>query len=173
ARVDGRLAQLGDDLRLDRQMRHDIDVVVDRLTVQAKLRPRLAEAVDLALRMGRGTLVVAVEESGTTRDIVLSVDYACTPCGISFEPPSPQLFSFNSPQGMCRSCDGLGQQFSFDPELLVPDPSKSLKQGAIELIGAWKEIGRWRRHLLQGVADTLEREQAPPAGTMLETPPSD
>ncbi len=173
ARVDGRLAQLGDDLRLDRQMRHDIDVVVDRLTVQAKLRPRLAEAVDLALRMGRGTLVVAVEESGTTRDIVLSVDYACTPCGISFEPPSPQLFSFNSPQGMCRSCDGLGQQFSFDPELLVPDPSKSLKQGAIELIGAWKEIGRWRRHILQGVADTIEREQGLPAGTMLETPWSD
>src|SRR5439155_21274915 len=71
-------------------------------------------------------------------DIVLSSHFACTDCGISFDEPSPQLFSFNSPQGMCLTCDGLGEFFSFDPERLVPDANKSFEQGCIELVGSWK-----------------------------------
>ena len=100
----------------------------------------------------------------------LSAHYACTHCGISFEPPTPQLFSFNSPQGMCKACDGLGDRYSFDPELLVPNDSLSFKQGCFELIGPWKEMGRWRRHIFQGVADTIERKRSLAAGTMLDTP---
>ena len=200
ARVDGRIVSLSDDLNLDRQMRHNIEVVVDRL-VAGQARPRLAEAVELALKMGQGNLIVATDAAAgqaasepeaeaakpgkrarrtgkkrsaasdaTADDLQLSAHYACTHCGLSFEPPSPQLFSFNSPQGMCEYCDGLGELYSFDPALLVPDASLSFKQGAFELLGAWRDLGRWKRHIYQGVADTVERKHDLPKGTMLDTP---
>ena len=159
ARVDGRVVRLSDDLRLDRQMRHDIEVVVDRLTVSPKVRGRLAEAVELALRLGEGNLIVASDEGRATRvdeeagrcsdqsmlqirsakpqaaeiaiaaPLHLSAHYACTHCGLSFEPPSPQLFSFNSPQGMCPECSGLGEIYTFDPERLIPDPEPVVSAG--------------------------------------------
>ncbi len=187
ARVDGRMVRLSDSLQLDRQMRHDIEVVVDRLVAKPGTRPRLAEAVEQALKLGQGTLVVTVEpsEDAPARrtsqaetapassgipDAIYSADYACTDCGLSFEPPSPQLFSFNSPQGMCPQCDGLGQLYSFDPDLLVPDSQLSFKHGAVEMVGPWKEMGRWRRHIYQGVAHTIERQYDLPEGTILDSP---
>ena len=104
-------------------------------------------------------------------DLLLSSHYACTPCGIGFDPPSPQLFSFNSPQGMCPACDGLGIRHDFDPELLVPDPSLSVWDGAIAPLGPVKEMGKWRRHLFEGVAANLEADpDGPPKGTMLKGP---
>jgi excinuclease ABC subunit A len=212
ARVDGRVVRLSDDLHLDRQMRHNIEVVVDRLVLGPKIRPRLAEAVELALRLGDGNLVVAMEDSDTVQgsegriqgsennkkfsrnrapiddwsgsedievrtakpqavssDIHLSARYACTHCGISFEPPSPQMFSFNNPQGMCPQCGGLGQIYTLDPEKLIPDPTRSFQQGCIELAGKWREMGRWRRHIYRGVAETMERKYALPHGAVLET----
>jgi len=193
ARIDGEVMSLGEQPQLDRQLRHDIEVVVDRVVVQPSARSRVAEAVELALKLGHGTLLVNVEtpesdEADQTKprsgkgkgrrrgsasrpgDIVFSADYACADCGISFEPPSPQMFSFNSPQGMCLECDGLGELYSFDPALLIPDGKLSFKKGCFELIGRWKELGRWRRHIYQGVADTIERTKKLPEGTMLETP---
>ena len=195
ARVDGRVVNLNESLRLDRQMRHDIEVVVDRLVAGPKARARLAEAIELALRLGQGNLVVAAEESGKQKaedgdegeddgdgppsafsfpssafeDISLSSHYACTHCQISFEPPSPQLFSFNSPQGMCPECHGLGEIYTFDPDRLVPDATRSFQQGCVELIGTWREMGRWRRHLFRGVAEHLERKYGWEPGTVLET----
>ncbi|MCE5301670.1 MAG: excinuclease ABC subunit UvrA, partial [Planctomycetaceae bacterium] len=180
ARVDGRVIRLSDDLRLDRQMRHDIEVVVDRLVINTKVRPRLAEAVELALRLGDGTLMVMEEEGREAEDaadatpqshapILLSAHYACTHCDLSFEPPSPQLFSFNSPQGMCPECGGLGEIYSFDPDRLIPDPSRSFQQGCVELVGSWRDMGRWRRHIYRGVAETLERKHGLPTGAILET----
>ncbi|MGD0655161.1 MAG: excinuclease ABC subunit UvrA, partial [Thermoguttaceae bacterium] len=212
ARVDGRVVRLSDDLHLDRQMRHNIEVVVDRLVLGPKIRPRLAEAVELALRLGDGNLVVAMEDSDTVQgsegriqgsennkkfsrnrapiddwsgsedievrtakpqavssDIHLSARYACTHCGVSFEPPSPQMFSFNNPQGMCPQCGGLGQIYTLDPEKLIPDPTRSFQQGCIELAGKWREMGRWRRHIYRGVAETMERKYALPHGAVLET----
>ncbi len=186
ARVDGQIVHLTDDLQLDRQMRHNIEVVIDRLAA-GQPRARLAEAVDLALKLGEGSLIVAPEsdaeaspadpdgeadhdEGRSSGDMQLSAHYACTHCGVSFEPPTPQLFSFNSPQGMCKSCDGLGERYSFDPERLVPDGGLSFKQGCFELIGPWKELGRWRRHIFQGLADTIERKRSLAPGTMLDTP---
>jgi excinuclease ABC subunit A len=200
ARVDGSVVHLSDSLRLQRQMRHNIEVVVDRLVAGPKIRARLAEAVEMALRMGQGNMVLAMEiaaeeggqatvESGRRKasregrpaegkedemavpaaaDIHLSAQYACTHCQISFEPPSPQLFSFNSPQGMCPECHGLGEIYSFDPQLLIPDPSKSFQQGCVELLGTWREMGRWRRHIFRGVADVMERKLGCESGTMLE-----
>lgn len=181
ARVDGETVSLNDDLRLDRQMRHDIEVVIDRLEIKANVRPRLAEAVELALTIGKGTMFVEVqngepadskpERRSKTRanDTIFSIDYACADCGLSFEPPTPQLFSFNSPQGMCYECDGLGELYSFDPELLIPNPSLNFQQGCFELIGRWKDLGRWRRHIYSGVAETIERVHELESGTMLET----
>ncbi len=194
ARVDGRVVSLTDDLSLDRQMRHNIEVVIDRLSAGPSVRGRLAEAVDMALGMGKGNLVVAVESQKRVRtifqadrptagqrsieknssdpflDIVLSSHFACTDCGISFDEPTPQLFSFNSPHGMCLTCDGLGAFFSFDPERLVASPEKSFVQGCIELVGPWKDLGRWKRHIYVGVAETMERKLALAEGTLLETP---
>ncbi|MFO0914647.1 MAG: excinuclease ABC subunit UvrA [Pirellulales bacterium] len=205
ARVDGQIVGLTDQLKLDRQMRHDIDVVVDRLKLSPSVRPRLAEGVDTALRIGQGYLTVLTGEAPdrseetaaeaparrsrrsspdkpsaaeaprgrgarSQGELIFSIDHACPECGASFSAPSPQLFSFNSPQGMCKSCDGLGDLYSFSPELLVSDPRKSFKRGAIELLGSWSDLGRWRRHIYQGVADTMERKRSLPAGVMLETP---
>jgi excinuclease ABC subunit A len=105
----------------------------------------------------------------TAGDRIYSTSYACVPCGISFTPPTPQMFSFNSPQGMCATCDGLGQLFTFDPAKLVTSPGKSVQQGCMELIGNWNEIGRWKRHIFQGVADAVERLRGLETGVMLET----
>ncbi len=172
ARVNGQVVNLSDDLSLDRQIKHQIEVVIDRLKVgpnaqaAAALRGRLVEAVEQALKLGEGTLIVAAEGRP---DLMLSSNYACPSCGIGFDPPSPQLFSFNSPQGMCLACDGLGIRHDFDPELLVPDPSKSVWDGAIAPLGPVKEMGRWRRHLFEGVAANLESDpDGPPKGAMLK-----
>jgi excinuclease ABC subunit A len=195
ARVDGQIVPLSSDPQLDRQMRHDIEIVVDRLAIKAATRPRLVEAIELALRIGKGNLIVSTGDespavgkvaarSTTNRrmhrragpgdaagtDLVLSIDYACSDCGVSFEPPSPQLFSFNSPQGMCLECSGLGEIFSFDVAKLIPDPTLCFKRGCFELLGPWKDMGRWRRHVYQGTADTVERVRELPEGTMLATP---
>jgi excinuclease ABC subunit A len=185
ARVDGQVVRLTEDLKLDRRIKHDIEIVIDRLKNDPKIRPRLAEAVEQALTLGDGNLIVAVEGQGgevvrswggenteakspsrpsttspphhptTSTDIVLSAHYACTHCNRSYEPPSPQLFSFNSPQGMCPDCDGLGARYTFDPDLLIPDLSLSFYLGAIPLVGALRGMGRWRRHIFEGVANTL------------------
>ena len=168
ARVDGQVVALTDNLALDRQIKHNIEVVIDRLKAGPAVRPRLAEAVEAALKLGEGTLDRGPRGSP---DLLLSSQYACAACGLSFDPPSPQLFSFNSPQGMCSACDGLGVRHDFDPDLLVPDPSLSVWNGAIEPLGPVKEIGKWRRHLFEGVAANLEADpDGPPQGTMLKGP---
>ena len=178
--------QLSDNLSLDRQMRHDIEVVIDRLVNGPTIRTRLAEAVELALKLGEGNLIIAPEveaiegaedevkskrkKNANPGDILMSADYACNHCGLSFQPPSPQLFSFNSPQGMCLDCDGLGTMFSFDPEKLVTAPEKSFSDGCIELIGPWKDLGRWKRHIYKGVAETMERKLELAEGALADTP---
>ncbi|MFP6765821.1 MAG: excinuclease ABC subunit UvrA, partial [Planctomycetaceae bacterium] len=112
---------------------------------------------------GAGTL-----PSGT--DHPLSSHYACTHCGISFEAPSPQLFSFNSPQGMCLDCNGLGERFEFATENLVENENKSLWNGAIPLLGAVKKIGRWRKHIYKGVAEAIESDLELAQNAVLKTP---
>ncbi|RUL87386.1 excinuclease ABC subunit UvrA [Tautonia sociabilis] len=167
-RVDGRIVTLSDPPSLDRQVKHDIEVVIDRIKLGPSARPRLAEAVEAALRLGDETVIVAVEDRP---DLVLSSRYACASCGIGFDAPSPQLFSFNSPQGMCSSCDGLGVRHDFDPELLVPDPSRSVWDGAIAPIGPVKTLGKWKRHLYEGFAANLEAEgEGLKKGALLRTP---
>ena len=168
ARVDGKVVAISDDLALERQIKHDIEVVVDRVKVGQSGRSRLAEAVEAALKRGDGTLILAAEGRP---DLLLSANYACASCGIGFDAPSPQLFSFNSPAGMCKACDGLGVRHDFDAELLVPDPSLSVWKGAIEPLGEVSGIGKWRKHIFEGVAANLESDPGgPKKGTMLKGP---
>lgn len=154
ARVDGQVIRLTDKLNLDRQMRHDIEIVVDRIKLDTKARARIAEAVEGALVLSQGTVLVTADDASGL-SVLLSARYACAHCGASFEPPTPQMFSFNSPHGMCLACDGLGYCHTFDPELLVPDPGRTVREGAIETVGNFREMGRWRRHIFEGVAETL------------------
>ncbi|MED5399078.1 MAG: excinuclease ABC subunit A, partial [Planctomycetota bacterium] len=182
ARVDGEIVSLTENLGLDRQMRHTIELVIDRLSAGRGGRSRLAEAVQTALRLGAGTLLLAVAtDSGTvpgqdspatstSTDKLYSSLYACSDCGISYEPPTPQLFSFNSPMGMCLDCNGLGQRHEFLPDQLVTQPGKSLWTGAIGLLGAVRRIGRWRRHIYQGAAAAIETDLGLEPDSVLKTP---
>ncbi|HUQ72934.1 MAG TPA: excinuclease ABC subunit A, partial [Planctomycetaceae bacterium] len=188
ARVDGQVVQLDSDLKLDKQMKHTIDVVVDRLIAGRTPRPRVAEAVEQALNLAKGKLVIsqegakpqalpeddsaspALSPQPSALDQLFSSDYACIDCGISYEPPSPQLFSFNSPQGMCPDCNGLGMRHDFVLDRIIPDPTLSIAKGAIALIGKLTSIGRWRRHIYDGVAKAIEKDLALADGTVLKTP---
>ncbi len=176
ARVDGETIVLSEPPALPRQIRHDIEAIIDRVTPDSRDRGRIAEAVDLALKLGDSTAIVSLSEpnnnaTGDSKfDILYSSAYACASCGMSFPPPSPQLFSFNSPQGMCHGCDGLGRLYTFVPDLLIPDQTLSVKTGAVSLIGDWTGMGRYRRHIYKGVADALDEAFNLPAGTMLTKP---
>ncbi len=176
ARVNEQTISLADPPSLDRQYRHNIEVVIDRIEPDYRDRGRIAEAVDQALSLGEGTMMLALtdEDSAQMRpakfDQLFSANYACGSCGQSFQPPSPQLFSFNSPQGMCPHCDGLGKLYTFVPELLVPDESLSFKKGAICLLGRWADMGRYRRHIYQNVARGIETLLDLPDDTMLDKP---
>ncbi|MCY3714517.1 MAG: excinuclease ABC subunit UvrA [Gemmatimonadetes bacterium] len=150
ARVNGDVVNLSEDPDLDRNMRHTIEVVTDRLVMRDDIRTRLVEAVEGALHLGQGTVMVQLEEDGRTSDLLFSTRYACNECDLSYEEPTPQLFSFNSPQGMCPNCHGLGTMMRIEPRLIVPDPSKSINEGAIEPLGTIANL--WKRHFYEGIA---------------------
>jgi len=128
-RVDGEHRLLEDPIPLDKNRKHTIDVVVDRIISGPDSKTRLADSVETALKVGRG--VMAVTE-GDGSEKLYSEHYACQYCGISYPELTPQLFSFNSPQGMCRECNGLGTRVEMDPKKVIPDWSLSLSEGAIE-----------------------------------------
>ncbi len=136
ARVDGKVIDITGRPRLDRYKVHDIELVVDRLTVNGKGRKRVADTVATALKQGKGNLMVVDIDTGTTRH--LSRHLMCPTSGIAYEEPEPNLFSFNSPYGACPRCSGLGQVTDVAPEKIVPDRSKSIRKGAIVPLGAYK-----------------------------------
>jgi excinuclease ABC subunit A len=148
-RVDGVVVSLEDDIRLDKKKKHSLDVVVDRLVARPGLGQRLFDSVETALRYGQGTLVVAPEGQP---EKVLSEHRACHYCGISFPELSPQLFSFNSPQGMCPECSGLGTRMEMDPDLAVPNPDLSINEGAVKPLGAVGEGTGWGTDVVRAVA---------------------
>jgi excinuclease ABC subunit A len=221
ARVDGEVYNLSEPPLLKKHFKHNIEVVVDRLVAGKGVRNRLAEAIENAIRLTDGMLLVVTEspaaealaqpvapgdeedaqveiplpagrkKRGTaanatiedeessslspklqalspTTERLYSTKYACPESGMSYEPPSPQLFSFNSPIGMCPDCQGLGVRTEFLPELLVTDETKSIQKGAIDLLGVWKDIGKWRRHIYDGGATAIETDLGLKAGTVLK-----
>lgn len=155
-RIDGKVHDLDDKIALDDRMKHDIDLVIDRLILRDDIRSRLADSVEIALQQGDGTMICSVIDG---EDLFFSEKTACLDCGVSFESLTPQMFSFNSPQGRCESCDGLGRRMEYDPERLVPDPSRSIAEGAVH---PWRKVfteektGRWskrKRKQLEQFAD--------------------
>jgi excinuclease ABC subunit A len=132
ARVDGAVVEVTrDDPPLAKNKTHAIEAVVDRLVVREGIRPRLAESIDMALKLGDGTILLSAETESGWEDEPQSVNLACPKCGRGLEEMEPRTFSFNSPHGACPICDGLGTRARFDPELVVPDRSLSLAQGAV------------------------------------------
>ena len=191
ARVDGEIVSLNDDLRLRRHHKHNIEVVVDRLVAGPGSRGRLAEAVEQALKLADGRLICAPQdnakkfsatsESDSDKDSgartqqaaqkerMYSANYACAESGMSYEPPTPQLFSFNSPLGMCVDCHGLGMAHGFPDEAIIVDEKKSIQNGATLFLPSLKKIGRWPRHILTGAAEAIEKIVGMDNQTMLKT----
>ena len=129
-KVDGTLYEIEDVPALDKKLKHDIEVVVDRLVVRDDLGNRLADSVETALRLSDGLLIT--ENAETAEQQIFSEKFACPVSGFTITEIEPRLFSFNSPHGACPSCDGLGQKMYMDEKLVIPDDSKSIKQGAVE-----------------------------------------
>ena len=132
ARIDGNVVELSDDIDLDRKKKHDVEIVVDRLVIKPDIRSRLTESVETALKHGNNLVSIDISGEGTK---LYSQNYACPDCGISFEELSPRMFSFNNPFGACPVCHGLGYKMEFSPELMIPDTSLSISQGAIAVMG--------------------------------------
>ncbi len=155
ARIDGKLHELADHegILLDKKLKHDVELVVDRLVVKEEMGPRLTDSVETALREGKGLCVLATADGNPKGDRVLSELYACIPCGLSFTEPTPQGFSFNNPAGMCEECHGLGTRAEMDPDLLVPDPSLSIREGAVEIWASGMSRGEgWTAELVEELA---------------------
>ena len=126
AKIDGEIYELSDDIELDRNKKHNIDIIVDRLVIRPESRNRLAESVEVAMQYA-GSLV-KIDFIGIGEKIYSS-NYACTNCGFSFEELSPRMFSFNNPQGACPECTGIGYLMKMDEDLIIPDKSKTLYDG--------------------------------------------
>ncbi|WP_332449397.1 excinuclease ABC subunit UvrA [Methanoculleus sp.] len=144
-RVNGEIHRTTDEITLERYRKHDIDVVIDRLSVDE--RSRLVEAIENALAKSEG-LVIAVDESD--REEAFSSLMACPVCGMAFEELQPRMFSFNSPFGACEECNGLGIRMEFDPDLIIPDKSKSIADGAVALYRNF--LDGYRNQYLSAVA---------------------
>jgi excinuclease ABC subunit A len=145
-RIDGEVVETDSDISLKKNVKHTIEVVVDRLVVKKRASRRLADSVETALKTSGGTVLINVKG----KDLLFSEQSACLHCGISYEELSPRMFSFNSPYGACQTCSGLGQKMEIDPKLVVPDPSLAINQGAIRPWGA--DMANWYRYMLRGVA---------------------
>ena len=136
-RVDGNLYELTEKIELNRNQKHNIEVVVDRLVIRADMTRRLTDSVETASALSGGLCIVHEVQSG--KEMVFSQNYACEVCGVSIPELSPRMFSFNNPYGACPSCAGLGSQLKVDVDLVIPDPSLSILDGAIQCSG-WNNV---------------------------------
>ncbi|HXU70832.1 MAG TPA: excinuclease ABC subunit UvrA [Polyangia bacterium] len=134
--IDGELHDLSEQIKLDKNKKHTIEVYVDRLAVKPDIRQRLTDSIELGLKLAEGIVKVspvALDDDGKDMDDMLfSEKFACIQCGISYPEITPRMFSFNNPQGACPNCDGIGAKLFFDPDLIVPNEEVSLREGAID-----------------------------------------
>ena len=133
ARIDGEMHELDEEIKLVKNNKHQIDIVVDRLIVRPDIATRLTDSVETASNLSGGLVTVNLLREG--QDLSFSQNYACEDCGVSIEELAPRLFSFNSPFGACPTCTGLGMQLKVDPTLVIPDESKSILDGAVVATG--------------------------------------
>ncbi len=186
ARIDGVVHDLAEDIDLSKQKKHDISIVIDRLVVKDDIATRLADSVATALKKAEGLVLIQVlgtREAPRDEDLLFSEHFACSDCGTSLSEVTPRLFSFNNPFGACPQCTGLGFKAEFDPDRIVPDPRKTLREGAIapwsrtsnpyyvQLLGAlakirnfsldtrWEDLPEEIRHvILHGSEDRIKME---------------
>ncbi len=161
-RVDGEIYELRPGFALNPNQRHDIDLVIDRVIIKDGIEPRVTEAVNNALARGDGNMLVQIVPTEGENspfmpaedDLLFSEDYTCSHCRISFVKPEPRHFSFNNPDGMCESCRGLGTQMGILPQLIVPDDTRSIMQGAISVWGPLNKRGSERE---KSIAEALAK----------------
>ncbi|MEX0769533.1 MAG: excinuclease ABC subunit UvrA [Balneolaceae bacterium] len=152
-RVDGELIDLEEGLKVDRYKTHNIEVVVDRFIISEKSKNRISESVRLALEMADGNLILAIQnENGEMKDKVYSMNLFDPESGLSYEDPAPNLFSFNSPYGACKNCNGLGYEYDVSRELVIPNPKQTINEGAIRYLGTPRDIFAFKQ--LKAVLDS-------------------
>ncbi|MDZ7725771.1 MAG: excinuclease ABC subunit UvrA [candidate division KSB1 bacterium] len=159
-RVDGEVRDLDSEIQLDKQKKHNIEIVVDRLVIKPDIKTRLTDSVETAINLASGIILIDVQ-GGTEQ--LYSENFACIDCGISYEELAPRMFSFNTPFGACPTCDGLGTKMEIDPDMVIPDRTKSLNQGAVTPWGNLKD--GWYIALARGVCEYF--------GESLDTPVQD
>ncbi len=157
-RVDGGIYSLDENIELDKNKKHTVEVVVDRLVIRydVDFKRRLADSVETALELGEGLIVVLYEKDGEKEEKVFSEHFACTDCNINFEEISPRTFSFNNPHGACPECNGLGSKMEIDTDLVVPDTALSLEEGAVLPWSKSKNKDNYYHQMLKAVADHYE-----------------
>ena len=137
-KIDGQIRELSEDIKLEKNIKHNISVIVDRLIVKDGIQKRLTDSLETALKLADGKVVVICEED----EILFSTRYACPDCNVSIEEIEPRLFSFNNPFGACPDCTGLGYKETFDVKKIIKDPSLSLNQGALSVSGWNLDVGK-------------------------------
>lgn len=153
-RVDGVIHTLDDTINLEKNKKHDLDLLIDRLVVAEDIRKRLTDSVELGLKQAAGMVLINNPDSGD--DTLYSEHFACVYCNISYEDLAPRMFSFNSPYGACQTCDGLGTITRIDPKLIVQDENLSIQKGALVPLGERQRQEGWNYELLKSVAEELK-----------------
>ncbi|TDI93064.1 MAG: excinuclease ABC subunit UvrA [Caldithrix sp.] len=162
-RVDDTVHDLSNEIKLDKNKKHNIEIIVDRLVVSSKIESRLAESLETALTIASGIVLIDVldgKQNGASKALLFSEHFACVDCSISYEELAPRMFSFNSPYGACSACNGLGTTMEVDPDLIIPDEKLSLRQGALSK-WAVSEDG-WYSNQLQAVSRHYEIDMDKP-----------
>ena len=136
-RADGEIFDLSENINLEKNKKHNIEIIIDRLIISKDLRSRLAESIEAATNFSDGLVIINVDGG---EDFLFSKNFSCPEHDISFESLEPRMFSFNSPFGACKKCTGLGVFMKIDPELIIPDKTKSIKSGGIKGSG-WSMEG--------------------------------
>ncbi len=167
ARIDGRIKHLEDRIELDRKSKHDIELVIDRLVLKADVENRLTDSVETALKEGKGVLIVTDDQGQKSADRVMSELNACHHCGLSFGELTAQSFSFNNPLGMCQDCNGLGTRPEMDPDLIVPDPTRTIREGAVEPWASGMARGEgWTAEFVDQLAKAFDIDLDKPWGKL-------
>ncbi len=169
-RVDDEIYPLSDPPALKKNIKHTIDLFVDHVELGSVGRTQLTEIVEQALKLGNNGLICLSESpEGEFAEKFFSAQYACPESGMSYAPPSPQLFSFNSPAGMCPDCNGLGIRYDLVVDKLVAEPQKSFSRGAIPLVGSFGKIGKSKKNKYKGAARLIEETLGLKEGSVLKT----
>ncbi len=153
-RIDGNLYELSDSIELDKNIKHSIDIVVDRLKIREGIEKRMTDSIENVLKIADGLMTVELMESSKDEELHFSQSFSCPDCGISIDEIEPRSFSFNNPFGACPICNGIGYRMEFDEELMIPDPTLSITEGCLIAPG-WASVVKedsYSRCVLEGVA---------------------